>query len=180
MNFYIADMHLGHKNVLKFDNRPFLSVSEMDKVLIENWNSRVSTNDDVYLLGDVCYRSEHIPAWYLKQLNGRKHLIQGNHDAVLMKDSEAMGCIDSVDKMLFVKDCGERIVLCHFPIAEWNGFHKGAYHIYGHIHNRTDGVYQYMRTLERALNAGCMLNGYQPVTFKELIENNERYKDNLE
>ena len=49
MNFYIADMHLGHKNVLKFDNRPFLSVSEMDKVLIENWNSRVSTNDDVYL-----------------------------------------------------------------------------------------------------------------------------------
>lgn len=43
MNFYIADMHLGHKNVLKFDNRPFLSVSEMDKVLIENWNSRVST-----------------------------------------------------------------------------------------------------------------------------------------
>ena len=50
MNFYIADMHLGHKNVLKFDNRPFLSVSEMDKVLIENWNSRVSTNDDVYLL----------------------------------------------------------------------------------------------------------------------------------
>ena len=42
------------------------------------------------------------------------------------------------------------------------------------------GVYQYMRTLERALNAGCMLNGYQPVTFKELIENNERYKDNLE
>lgn len=130
-------------------------------------------------LGDVCYRSEHIPAWYLKQLNGRKHLIQGNHDGVLMKDSEAMGCIDSVDKMLFVKDCGERIVLCHFPIAEWNGFHKGAYHIYGHIHNRTDGVYQYMRTLERALNAGCMLNGYQPVTFKELIENNERYKDNL-
>ena len=59
-----------------------------------------------------------------------------------MKDSEAMGCIDSVDKMLFVKDCGERIVLCHFPIAEWNGFHKGAYHIYGHInYNRTDGVY---------------------------------------
>ena len=103
MNFYIADMHLGHKNVLKVDNRPFLSVSEMDKVLIEKWNSRVSTNDDVYLLGDVCYRSEHIPAWYLKQLNGRKHLIQGNHDGVLMKDSEAMGCMDHVDKLLLYR-----------------------------------------------------------------------------
>ncbi len=128
------------------------------------------------ILGDMCYRSEYSPAWYLKQLKGKKHLIQGNHDGVLLKDSEAMGCMDSVDKMLFVQDSGERIVLCHFPIAEWNGFHKGAYHIYGHIHNRKDGVYQYMRTLERALNAGCMLNGYEPVTFRELIENNKLYK----
>lgn len=91
-----------------------------------------------------------------------------------------MGYMDSVDKMLFVQDSGERIVLCHFPIAEWNGFHKGAYHIYGHIHNRKAGVYQYMRTLEKALNAGCMLNGYEPVTFRELIENNVVYKNSLE
>ena len=48
--------------------------------------------------------------------------------------------------------------------------------IYGHIHNRKDGVYQYMRTLEKALNAGCMLNGYEPVTFWELVENNMVYK----
>ena len=48
MNFYIADMHLGHKNVLKFDNRPFESVSEMDMVLMENWNKRVSHDDGVY------------------------------------------------------------------------------------------------------------------------------------
>ncbi len=84
-----------------------------------------------------------------------------------------------MDKMLFVQDSGERIVLCHFPIAEWNGFHKGAYHIYGHIHNRRNGAYQYMRTLERALNAGCMLNGYEPVTFRELIENNVVYKNGV-
>lgn len=71
MNFYIADMHLGHKNVLKFDNRPFESVSEMDMVLLENWNKRVSHDDDVYILGDMCYRSEYSPAWYLKQLKGK-------------------------------------------------------------------------------------------------------------
>ena len=179
MNFYIADMHLGHKNVLKFDNRPFESVSEMDMVLMENWNKRVSHDDDVYILGDMCYHSEHRPAWYLKQLKGKKHLIQGNHDGALLKDFEVMGCMDSVDKMLFVQDSGKHIVLCHFPIAEWNGFHKGAYHIYGHIHNRKDGVYQYMRTLEKALNAGCMLNGYEPVTFRELIENNVVYKNGV-
>lgn len=88
-----------------------------------------------------------------------------------------VACSDNrIQGKIGVQDSGERIVLCHFPIAEWNGFHKGAYHIYGHIHNRKDGVYQYMRTLERALNAGCMLNGYEPVTFRELIENNKLYK----
>ena len=91
MNFYIADMHLGHKNVLKFDNRPFESVTEMDMVLLENWNRRVSHDDDVYILGDMCYHSEHSPAWYLKQLKGKKHVIQGNHDGVILKALKLWG-----------------------------------------------------------------------------------------
>lgn len=79
--------------------------------------------------------------------------------------------------MEYIIDGREHICACHFPIAEWNGFHKGHYHIFAHIHNRQDDTYQFMRTREKALNAGCMINQYQPVTLKELIVNNRIYKD---
>ena len=42
MNFYISDLHFGHYNVLKYDNRPFSSIEEMDKKIIENWNEVVN------------------------------------------------------------------------------------------------------------------------------------------
>jgi calcineurin-like phosphoesterase family protein len=172
MNYYTADLHFGHANILKLDGRPFASVEEMDQTLIDRWNNRVTDQDDVYIIGDLCYRSQHTPDWYLRQLKGKLHLIQGNHDGDLLSDSVAMARLESVDKMLFLRDGGEKVVLCHFPLAEWNGFYRGAWHIYGHLHNANRPASRYMRAQERALNAGCMLNGYQPVTLQELIENN--------
>lgn len=41
MNYYISDLHIGHANAIKFDNRPFADVNEMNNAIIENWNSRV-------------------------------------------------------------------------------------------------------------------------------------------
>ena len=172
MNYYIADPHFGDENVIRFDGRPFADVEKMDRTMIARWNSRVTEQDDVYIIGDFCFRSRHNPIWYLKQLHGHKHFIQGNHDAVTLKDAEARKHFVSVDKMLFVKDGGEKLVLCHFPLAEWNGYYRGAWHIYGHIHGRADTAGIYMRAQSRALDAGCMLNGYRPVSFCELLQNN--------
>jgi calcineurin-like phosphoesterase family protein len=64
----------------------------------------------------------------------------------------------------------------HYPIVEWNAYHNGAWHIYGHIHNRRDDTYQFMKMKKHALNAGCMINGYAPASLKELIRNNERFQ----
>lgn len=174
MNFYIADTHFGHSNVIKFDNRPFENVEEMDKKMIEYWNNRVTDDDDVYIIGDFVYRSDKPISWYCNKLKGKKHLILGNHDRLTEDDKK---CFISIDKMLHIIDGRDHICACHFPIAEWNGFHKGHYHIFAHIHNRQDDTYQFMRTREKALNAGCMINQYQPVTLKELIVNNRIYKD---
>ena len=60
--------------------------------------------------------------------------------------------------------------MCHYPIAEWDGFFRGTFHIYGHIHNNINDAFHIMSKYEHALNAGCMLNGYMPVTLDELIE----------
>ena len=68
------------------------------------------------------------------------------------------------------------MILCHFPLADWNAKHRGSYHVYGHIHNNKDEVYEFMKKQERALNAGCMINNYEPVILEELLENNRRFQ----
>jgi calcineurin-like phosphoesterase family protein len=175
--YYTGDLHFGHKNVLKFDNRPFETVEEMEKIIMDSWNSRVTDDDDIYILGDFAYRNEKSVDWYLKRLKGKKHLIIGNHDGEIRNSETALACFESVDKMLYINESGNKICLCHYPIAEWNGFHKGSWHIYGHIHNNKNDTYLFMKTRERALNAGCMINNYIPVTFNELVENNKLFKE---
>jgi calcineurin-like phosphoesterase family protein len=173
MNLYISDTHFGHKNVISLDGRPFASVQEMDCAIIERWNEKVQDMDDVYILGDFCYMSKKSEQWYLRQLKGKKHLIIGNHDRGLLRNKEAMTFFESVEKMQYVIDGDNRIILCHYPICEWNGFHNGVWHIYGHIHCKRDDTYLFMSKRERALNAGCMINNYVPVTLNELMENNK-------
>lgn len=179
MNLYISDLHFGHRAVIDFEPRPFLDVDEMDRVLIQLWNSRVTKNDQIYVLGDFAFHNEKPYSWYLKQLKGQKHLIIGNHDTKLLKDDEAMSYFVTVDKMRHVSDSGKELCLCHFPLAEWNGFHRGAIHIYGHIHNRQDATYHYMKQFDNALNAAACINNYMPSSLNELIRNNHIFKENM-
>lgn len=169
MIFYTADLHFGHRSVIDFDNRPFTNVEEMDSVLIKLWNQKVSNEDHVYIIGDFAFRNEKSEEWYLQQLKGHKHLVIGNHDGKLLKNAVAMRYFESVDKMMHISDGGVQICLCHFPLAEWNGFYKGHSHIYGHVHNRKDAAWEFMRTRHNAYNAGCMLYGYKPATLQEII-----------
>lgn len=177
MNLYTSDLHFGHKRIIKFDNRPFSDVIEMDRVLIELWNNRVQQDDTVYILGDICYRSQHDAEWYLRQLKGHKILILGNHDWPILNNPKALHYLDGVEKMMEIQDGDKHICLCHYPIAEWNGYFTGeTWHIYGHIHNCKNEAYDFMKSKDRALNAGCMINNYSPASINELIRNNADFK----
>lgn len=58
MKYYIGDAHLGHANIIRYDQRPFSNIDEMDRKIIKNWNDRITNNDDIYIVGDFIYRGE--------------------------------------------------------------------------------------------------------------------------
>ena len=78
--FVISDTHLNHTNIIKYCNRPFSSVEEMNKAIIDNWNNTVGPDDYVYMLGDFCLGGVETVKELCSQLNGHKILIKGNHD----------------------------------------------------------------------------------------------------
>ncbi len=86
MIYYTADLHLGHENAIKFDQRPFACVEEMDEALIRNWNARVTDRDRIYIAGDLIFRSKRAPEWYLERLRGIKYLVIGNHERLSALD----------------------------------------------------------------------------------------------
>lgn len=171
-NFYIADTHFGHDNIRKLSHRPFNSIEEMDKTIINNWNNKVKPNDDVYILGDFTYKGKDYKH-YLKQLNGKKHLIIGNHDSRTVRESRGTNDFVEVKQMLEINDNGHRIVLCHYPLVEWNGYYRGTYHFYGHVHNNYHNKTTcYAKNMHNAFNVGVDIIGFVPCTFDEIVNKN--------
>ena len=85
MIYYTSDLHFGHKNIIKYENRPFLNIEEMEYGLIKRWNDKIeSSNDHIYILGDFAFKGLNLSADQINNivdsLKGKKHLIIGNHD----------------------------------------------------------------------------------------------------
>ncbi|NLI92019.1 MAG: hydrolase [Peptococcaceae bacterium] len=178
MIYYTADQHFGHSNIIRFCDRPFKNVAEMDETLINNWNNAVSDDDIVYILGDLVFRSEKSASYYVDRLKGTKHLILGNHDHKWIKNCNLHKHFESVSCYLEIKDGKRRIALCHYPMLSWGGAARGALHIYAHIHNKKDGLaFETLKQMINALNAGVEINDYRPVTLDELIFNNRKFMD---
>ena len=173
MNYYIADCHFGDTRVIKFCHRPFSSIEEMDRIMIQNWNRVVREFDDVYIVGDLVYRTTS-PAKYLSQLNGRLHLICGNHDDMITKNPELRKYFVEICDYLVIHDRGHRLVLFHYPLLEWDGFYFGSWHIYGHIHNHPSLNQEKSRQIFKALNCGVDIIGFTPRTFDELVSFNKK------
>ena len=176
MIYYIADCHFGHSNVIRFDDRPFTELHKMEKKLIENWNSRVTDNDDVYILGDAFWKNEENSINIIKKLKGRKHLIKGNHDRVKGKLRDYY---ETIEHYLEVADNGRRVILSHYPMMFYNNQHGGSIMLYGHVHNTREWKFieKWQKELWetgipcKIINVGCMLDymEYTPRTLDELL-----------
>jgi calcineurin-like phosphoesterase family protein len=190
--FFWSDLHIGHENVLAFDNRPFRDLDHMHEVLIGNYNSTVK--DGVcYFLGDVGLAKTDTVKKVIDHMGGTKVLILGNHD----KGVEAMykAGFDVVLYGATMQIAGERVTLSHCPLLgvyrencenmkgsqvneNWHGESSmkkrifttndvGQFHLHGHIHSPNGGKSK--KILGRQFDVGVAANNYRPVSIS-LIE----------
>lgn len=177
MIYFTADTHFGHENIIKFCNRPFSDVHEMNEYMISAWNARVRANDTVFIIGDMFFKSEENPEHILSRLHGSKRLIVGNHDHGWLSKLNPNRFFETIDGILEYSDNGKNFVMCHYPLLTYRHETKW-YMIHGHIHNNTDlDFWPLLKSRPLVLNAGVEINNFMPVSFEELVANNERFKD---
>ena len=182
--WFTSDLHFGHKNVIKFCNRPFADIKEMGEKLIENWNSCVKENDIIFVLGDVFwFNDSHSIKKVLNKLNGIIYIIPGNHDNFesyhrIADNPRIILCDDIVQLFLESEDnrwCKKIIELwlSHYPLMTWPHRENGSINLFGHIHshpNRSEGVDQDLPLHKNQCDVGTDYWGYKPVKLEKLLE----------
>jgi len=165
--FFTSDHHFGHRNIIRFTDRPFESVEEMDAVLIERWNERVKPGDIVYHLGDFSLCSREETEAILDQLQGSIRLIRGNHEGAAMSCRNRFEWIKDYCelKMEASKPGGRRqlVVLCHYAMRVWRSRHHGSYHLYGHSHGSLPDLPD-----QHCFDVGVDCHDFYPISWEEV------------
>lgn len=153
MYWFTADQHFGHANVIKYNNRPFKTVGDMDAELIRRFNSKVGKGDCTVHAGDFCWKKNHKEAQvYIKQLNGTHIFVKGSHDR---------WCNDKAPFMWRRMIDGQFIVVCHYAMRVWERSHYNSWHLYAHSHGR-------LPPQGKSWDVGVDNNNYYPISFEEL------------
>ena len=161
--YMIADLHFGGENIIRYENRPFQSVEEMERALIENWNSIVAEEDTVFVLGDFSsgQRAEQDGA-ILKRLRGTKILIMGNHDTHRTPEEwRSLGFAECSQWPIVFR---EFFLLSHEPL--YLNRNMPYANIYGHVH----GNVTYQTVTEQSACVSVERIGYTPVDFESLVQ----------
>lgn len=160
--FFTSDTHFGHKNIIKYCNRPFESVNEMTNEIVSTWNKTVGPMDTVIHLGDFSFMKPDLSKDIRNRLSGNIILVRGNHDSDNIIN--ACGFSDVVDFLeLKVSDGGihQPVSCMHYPMAVWPHSHYWAWHLHGHSHG------SYNITTGKLLDVGWDVWG-KPVSYQEI------------
>lgn len=159
--FFTSDTHFDHKNIVKYCERPFSSVDEMNQAMIDNWNAVVDPQDTVYHLGDFAFgrkvnRVNHL----IRSLNGHKFLIYGNHDKDAVLKSEGWVWKGYYKK---IKVQGQSIILFHYATRVWDKCHRGSWMLYGHSHGSLPE-----NTDAWTTDVGVDCHNFTPISFEQV------------
>ena len=173
MVYFTSDHHFYHLNIIRYCNRPFNSVDEMNNEMVNRWNSVVKPNDTVYHLGDFAFSMEQVDE-ILSNLNGEIYLLPGNHDIHWVRDFERSIRNGRINLKLqltpqqfdieFATNKGNYLfTLSHYPMRSWFRSHHGSYHLYGHIHSKNDSY-------GLSFDVGVDAQDYTPISLDQVIE----------
>ena len=181
--WFTADQHFGHANIIKYCNRPFDSVDEMNETLVSRWNQVVAPDDTVYHLGDIAMGDKAERLEYISLLNGHIILYPGNHDSCW----EGWGKYSPAKEQLYLDagigaiaqgtdymDIGDYMVaLNHFPYYgdshdedrfNWYRPHdESNWLIHGHIHDQ-------WKVRQKMINVGVDVWDFYPVAEETIID----------
>ena len=172
MIWLTSDCHFNHKNIIPYEpeSRPFNSIQEMNETIISNWNSVVKEIDEVWVLGDFFMGMLTEIEPILKRLNGKIHLVRGNHDQKnRIKIYEENG-ID-VHDIAYLQYKGRYFILCHFPneseefvrmVVEDN---SEVVWLYGHVHSKAPKGY-----VNGTYHVGVDTNNLTPISIQQIWE----------
>ena len=168
--FFTSDHHFGHTNIIKFCDRPFETVEEMNQVMIDNWNKKVQPNDNVYHLGDFALtKKRELLEEIIDQLNGNIFLISGNHEGAAKSLPKKFQWIKDYYE-LKVKDEDaksglQRIILFHYAMRVWRHSYRGSWQLYGHSHGNLSDMEDQL-----AIDVGVDCHNFTPLSYQEVKE----------
>jgi calcineurin-like phosphoesterase family protein len=137
MIYFTSDTHWGHANIIKYCNRPYDTIEEMDAALIKRWNDLVTDKDTVFHLGDIAMGDIKTAKRNLEELRGRIYYLTGNHfhPGYVPARWQKLGGTGGFWEILpSQSDSPVNITLNHYAQRTWNKAHKGAIHLFGHTH----------------------------------------------
>lgn len=162
--FLISDTHFGHKNIIKYCDRPFVNVEEMEMHLVLRWADTVSADDTVIHLGDFVWRKPSEMERITKLLPGRKILLWGNHDDFTKKQYLEAG-FEEVAKSKPLEVNGQKYLLTHLPVLldEHLGQlrARNVINVHGHIHDK-------LLRSNMHINVSVEHINYTPILVEEL------------
>ena len=150
--WFCADLHLGHKNILKHQPNRVKSMGLKDdkdmeghnKYIIEMWLSKTKEGDDVYVLGDMIWSDQRTALYFIDRLksNGVKiHLLVGNHDKAIHNMTNKFDSISLIKRTVFKKNefpflnNDLEVIMSHYSFKSWEGKCRGSMMLYGHVHD---------------------------------------------
>lgn len=167
MIYFISDTHFHHKNIIKYCNRPFNNIDEMNETMINNWNSIISNEDIVYHLGDLCLSTDEEIKNVFNRLNGNKILIRGNHDRKPVKFYEELGFKVLTHAPIILDEY--KLLLSHVPLPDAK-IKNGFINLHGHIHNKSiiNDYPQKTYSESKHINLSADVTNFKPVSIDKI------------